>query len=764
MDYEAFYSERSFPDGDAWLDVLREHRQNGTNFVDPVFSPDASSILMGDEASLMGMDGILDDLEWKRAAEIFRSSFWLNVVMVDNPDRTIIGFSSLLRTDPKVQPGAQDEFDESIVQHQLMRERARELCEVGFLETTDAIFEKFGRNQLTEWLVTSDFFGQIEEGVKPSAFVGIDQIRFFPRAEQQNGFTVYDISVETRFSLGQMTVFERSNPNRPFVEPGDVVQGKLGDCYLLGALSVISTNQQLLFDIFPDIPDSLRVEALGGPDKEQQVNEEGVYAVRFFKDGKWRIVVVDDYLPVSKATGQPIFAKPADGSAELWVMLVEKAYAKLHGSYEAIVGGHEEEAMQDLVGGIPLTINIPPDVSEETKNDMWQTLMNLKRRQGLIGCALSHPTGNHSQSIRGILLNHAYGVLRCEEVELLGASRRMMQIRNPWSGGQEWDGDWRDDDPNWSSVPASTKEMLGYVDADDGTWWMDFNDFCSMYTGMQVCEMLQFDQAHEWECTTRHGSWKSVSHFQDGGHEEKKEEGSSSSESICLIPDKTNPHLSPAFKWTLEASGRVDCYIELAQPSRRVTKKTKYDIPMAVILVKALPGKENTCFIESDDQIIKQARYQAGRSSVIHVENLEAGTYHIMCSCYKTPEEHDVSFYLYLHTTAPASATTLSTDSGELERPHCPQCDKAVVFPFVTVPKVFGASLEEAEREGDVFFVHSSCLSAYQEAHAPKCLQCGQPITKVPGVFTGSYYPIEHGDVQGAVHSECYRNWRDAHA
>ena len=30
---------------------------------------------MGDEASLMGMDGILDDLEWKRAADIFRFLF-----------------------------------------------------------------------------------------------------------------------------------------------------------------------------------------------------------------------------------------------------------------------------------------------------------------------------------------------------------------------------------------------------------------------------------------------------------------------------------------------------------------------------------------------------------------------------------------------------------------------------------------------------------------------------------------------------------------
>jgi len=54
------------------------------------------------------------------------------------------------------------------------------------------------------------------------------------------------------------------------------------------------------------------------------VNPEGVYAVRFYKDGEWRIVVIDDYIPVSKKSGQPLFAKPSDGSAEIWAILVEK--------------------------------------------------------------------------------------------------------------------------------------------------------------------------------------------------------------------------------------------------------------------------------------------------------------------------------------------------------------------------------------------------------------------------------------------------------
>ena len=43
---------------------------------------------------------------------------------------------------------------------------------------------------------------------------------------------------------------------------------------------------------------------------------------------------------------------------ELWVPMLEKAYAKLHGSYEALDGGSVTAALVDLTGGIAETLDL----------------------------------------------------------------------------------------------------------------------------------------------------------------------------------------------------------------------------------------------------------------------------------------------------------------------------------------------------------------------------------------------------------------------
>jgi len=68
----------------------------------------------------------------------------------------------------------------------------------------------------------------------------------------------------------------------------------------------------------------------------------GKHRVKLFHDGEWTVVEVDDRIPCRRRIGaaqddaeaKPVFLA-AKKVREVWPMLLEKACAKLHGTYEA---------------------------------------------------------------------------------------------------------------------------------------------------------------------------------------------------------------------------------------------------------------------------------------------------------------------------------------------------------------------------------------------------------------------------------------------
>ncbi len=75
---------------------------------------------------------------------------------------------------------------------------------------------------------------------------------------------------------------------------------------------------------------------LPGQARPQLANSQGVYDVRLFKDGEEQYIRLDDYFPCKPNAGT-LYAR-AKGP-ELWVLLLEKAFAKCCGSYDALRAG-----------------------------------------------------------------------------------------------------------------------------------------------------------------------------------------------------------------------------------------------------------------------------------------------------------------------------------------------------------------------------------------------------------------------------------------
>jgi hypothetical protein len=110
---------------------------------------------------------------------------------------------------------------------------------------------------------------------------------------------------------------------------------------------------------------------------------------------------------------------------ETWLPLLEKAYAKVHGDYDAIQGGDSGEAVEDMTGGVTSSL---PTNKILSKDRLWGELLNVNKE--FIFAASSPGWGSDRQARGGLALNHAYSVLKAvEEVGEDDKKVRLVLIR-----------------------------------------------------------------------------------------------------------------------------------------------------------------------------------------------------------------------------------------------------------------------------------------------------------------------------------------------
>ena len=161
----------------------------------------------------------------------------------------------------------------------------------------------------------------------------------------------------------------------------DINQGEIGDCWFLAALANLAEDDDAFQRVVP------RGQGFG------RGQYTGMFRFRFFRFGEWVEVVVDDRLPTRN--GKLIYLKAKERN-EFWSPLLEKAYAKLYGSYKALEGGLTIESAVDFTGGIPEMIDIA-NLSMD-KETLFYEMRKAYKNKAFMSCSLSVSSKQFSDS------------------------------------------------------------------------------------------------------------------------------------------------------------------------------------------------------------------------------------------------------------------------------------------------------------------------------------------------------------------------------
>ncbi|KAK2491938.1 hypothetical protein MC885_007327 [Smutsia gigantea] len=271
----------------------------------------------------------------------------------------------------------------------------------------------------------------------------------------------------------------------------DICQGALGDCWLLAAIASLTLNEEILARVVP-------------LNQSFQEDYAGIFHFQFWQYGEWVEVVVDDRLPTKN--GELLFVHSAEGS-EFWSALLEKAYAKINGCYEALSGGATTEGFEDFTGGIAEWYEL-----RKAPPNLFQIIQKALQKGSLLGCSIDITSAADSEAVtfQKLVKGHAYSVTGAEEVESRGSLQKLVRIRNPW-GEVEWTGRWNDNCPNWNTIDPEVRERLTRRH-EDGEFWMSFSDFLRHYSRLEICNLtpdtLTSDSYKKWKLTKMDGSWR----------------------------------------------------------------------------------------------------------------------------------------------------------------------------------------------------------------------------------------------------------------
>ncbi|UYV65909.1 capn5 [Cordylochernes scorpioides] len=441
----------------------------------------------------------------------------------------------------------------------------------------------------------------------------------------------------------------------------DVVQGTLGNCWFVAACSALAQEKVLWNKVIPDHKDQ-------DWSTEDPKRYAGIFCFRFYRFGKWVEVVVDDRLPT--IANQLLFLKSRDKN-EFWGALLEKAYAKLAGSYEALDGGNLHDALVDFTGGVSETFELREVCKEEEqKSELFRIMKKEMDRHSLMCAAIAAASREEmeAQTEIGLVKGHAYGITAVRRVPLgespfllsLFSNREMIpmvRLRNPW-GDKEWCGRFSDTSKEWEQVSQTEKDKLGLTFDEDGEFWMLFEDFCIFFTDLSICRLVNtsvMSFSKTWCEAIFPGEWSQVTN-RAGGCINQPATALNNPQNSSTVPS-----LTPRQQYRFDITGDKDdvTMICLMQEDCRSQKKEgRKNLIIGFTIYKVELNRKYR--LHRLQERVKSSDFVAARSVFLRT-SLAPGRY-VVVPCTFTPGEEG-RFLLRIYTDTNPEARELTEDT-----------------------------------------------------------------------------------------------------
>jgi len=207
-------------------------------------------------------------------------------------------------------------------------------------------------------------------------------------------------------------------------EPGDPVQGALGDCYFIAALGAVAWA---------------RPYVIAHRNRRTGMHEEAfVDMVEFRPEGSIHPIEVSERLPVTPGVHRFKFAKSSEGG-EVWPAVYEKAYAKWktgakhdHPEYPKIAGGDPVRACAELIGGSRHYLWTRNLSDLELWREVRKHSMGARTVDPMVAWTYPSSSAAPDKDVDygkfRLVANHAYTVLGWAFQQ----NNRYLVLRNPW--------------------------------------------------------------------------------------------------------------------------------------------------------------------------------------------------------------------------------------------------------------------------------------------------------------------------------------------